>query len=201
MGAGGEVDHLRECGQQRVERPLVAAEKAAHDSRVLGPAAAEFIDDRQRRRPRDEQRVIGLGAHAGRAREHVGVALRKDDEVSLAQPDRVVADGMAPGGAAGDEVELDHALRSRHHFRGNLARRRRLDDPGHAQLDVEVHRAAQPDRAQHVRQHVGRHRAGSGRRTREHAVRTREHASPRFGRAARRIGRVRMALTRTSPLA
>ena len=64
-------------------------------------------------------------------------------------------------------------------FAGDLPRRRRLRHPRRAQVEVEVHRAGQADRAQHVREDVSLHadtscagRAGmrSGRRGRPAAL-------------------------------
>ena len=157
LGAGrGQVDHRRQRRQQRVVGTLVAAQEAAHDPRAVA-AAAELVHQRQGRRRPGEHRHVGLRPHARRARQHVGIALGEHDEVAFAQPRRLGADRVAPARAARDHVVLDDALRPGHHGAGDLPRRRRLGHPRRAQLEVEVHRAGQPHRAQHVREHVSRH--------------------------------------------
>ena len=133
--------------------------------------------------------MSGAARMPGRARQHVRVALREQDEVALLETDRWLADDVSPARAPRDQVVLDDALGARHHRLRDLARRRRLRHPRRAQLEVEVHRAAQADRAKHVREHVSGHARSFARRTRGHPVRT----SGQVGRALRtggkRIGR------------
>jgi hypothetical protein len=80
----------------------------------------------------------------------VRITLRKHDEVAFAQPDGLLADGMTPRGAFGDQVVFDHALRAGHHSTGNLPGRWRLDHPGRAQVEIEIDRACQVNRSEHV---------------------------------------------------
>ena len=66
---------------------------------------------------------------------------------------------------------------------------------GALSFEVEVHRAGQADRAQHVRQHVSRHAGASrGGRAGIRSGRPGKVAAT-AGRAARQIGRWLMALT------
>src|SRR5437588_435380 len=60
---------------------------------------------------------IGLGAHARRARHHVGVALRDNGNVAFVELNRLecgVANERYPARAAGDDVILDDVLSAGH---------------------------------------------------------------------------------------
>ena len=199
-----KVDHRRQRCQQGVVRPLVAAQEAADDARALGSAAAEFVEHRQRSRRAGEHRQVGRRPHSGSARQDVRIALREHDEVSLSQTDGLLAHRVPPARAPRDQVVLDDALSAGHHDSGDLPRRRRFRHPRRAQLEVEVHRAGQADRAKHVREDVSLHGGTLAPRTRRAG-----RASIRFGRAgrsavtsrraARDIGRWLMASTRGRP--
>jgi hypothetical protein len=152
----GQVNGLRERGQQGIEGPFVAPEETAHDPRAIGTAAAALDHQRQARCRPDEQRHVRLPPQVGRARQHVCVSLRKEDEVTFLETDRRFADGMPPARAACDEVVFDHPLGARHHDRRDFARWRRRRDPRRTQLEVEVDRPGQTHRAKHVREDVGR---------------------------------------------
>ncbi len=120
--------------------PLVAAEKAADDPRAIGSAAAELIDEGHRRRWASERRHVRHRPHPGDARQYVRIALGENDDVSLPQAERLLADRLSPALTARDEMVFDDPLGARHHFRRNLPRRRRLHHPRRAQVEVEVHR-------------------------------------------------------------
>jgi hypothetical protein len=48
-------------------------------------------------------------------------ALRKHDEIALAERDRFLTDRVSPAVAPRDEVVLDHTLRAGHHLRRDVA--------------------------------------------------------------------------------
>jgi hypothetical protein len=86
----------------------------------------------------------------------VWIALGEDQQVARPQRDRRVADGVPPRLAIRDEVVLDDALRGRHDHRRDLVRCGRFRHPRRREHEVEVHRTGELNRAQHVREDVGR---------------------------------------------
>jgi len=152
------------------------------------PGRLRDFDDMAR-----EDGEIGCSPHPGGARDHMRIALRKQNQIALAQPQRLRADGVSPTRTARDDVVLDDALRSRHHRGGDHARRRRLRHPRRAQVEIEIDRAGQPYRAEHVGEDVGLHPAPA-RRTPGHAGRTVGQPGASNGRTASRSGRTHMVM-------
>ena len=171
---GGEprhAQHPRHRGEQRVERPGVAAQEAAHHRGLVTAA----FHGRGGGALRDVQRVGQLGrlghdvhagvhhpgAHAGRARHDVRVTLGEQDHVALVELDRLLTDDRRPARAARDAVELHHVLHAGHDHGNDLARLGGLHHPRVGALDVEEERAAQAYRAQQIGKGVGAHRTSS----------------------------------------
>src|SRR5690242_16456989 len=98
------MDDVRQGSKERVVRAFVAAEKAADDAGAFRSAAPEFVENRKRCRRRWERRQIRRFAHAGRARQHVRVTLRKEDDVSLAEGEWRLTDDLSPARSPRDDV-------------------------------------------------------------------------------------------------
>mgnify|MGYP006902055509 CR=1 FL=1 len=128
--------------EQRIERQNIAAEEAtdqAHRLRTV-PVAAEHQRLEALGLRRVEDRGIERRSEAGLAREHVWLALWKDDDTACGQPHRLVraVEQSRPADAVRDHVVIYHVLRVRHDKCLELAGRRCLRDPWRASLDVEL---------------------------------------------------------------
>jgi len=92
-------------------------------------SAAVLVEHRQRRRWIRKRRHVRRFAHAGFARQHVRIALRKQDHVALIEPDGWLSNRMSPAGASRDDVVFEDALRARHDDAGQTRARVALRAP------------------------------------------------------------------------
>src|SRR4051812_26639333 len=143
-----QMNDARQSGQQWIEWPRVTTQEAANDLGAFAPAAIDRNRDWQRTTTGAlVRRDVELGAHAGRARDHVRITLRKDDDVPRVQPKRRFAEQAAPARAGGDDVVFDHVLDAGHDVRRYHGRGRRFGNPRFRSIDREEYRAGETHRA------------------------------------------------------
>lgn len=131
------VQQARQCREQRIERPRIAAQEAADDHGAIDAAA---IEARRRARFADARRR-GLRVRALRQLRRVGSARR--------EAARAAARRRTP--CRPSTRACPARSTSRAHRRG------RLGDPRRNAFDVIEDRASQPDRAQKLRKRIGAH--------------------------------------------
>ncbi len=84
------------------------------------------------------------------------VAVRQDDDVTLAGPETFLADNFDPAPAGGDDMEDDHPVRARMEETGQLVRGRRLVGPALGELGPEEDRPVEAQSAQGGVEHARR---------------------------------------------
>jgi hypothetical protein len=151
-------------GQQRVERPHIAPEKAADEVDLGRTGTAVAHDNRElmigvRRIFRDSR----LRAHSRLARDDVAIAVWEDDDIARNQMHWRLVGQSGPARSVRDDVIRHQMLDARHHASCNEAAFGRLGNPRRCSLHVEEHRAGQPDGPQDIRKGVGGHSSLAGR--------------------------------------
>lgn len=140
----------RQGREQRVERPTVAAQEAAHDRGAP-------------RRISEQEDVVALGSvagdagngsHAGRAGHHVRVSVREDDHVSRSKLDLALIGESAEAAAPGDNVIRDEMLSAREDAGRELVGPDHLDAPGRGGLDGVEECAVQANHAEEVGERI-----------------------------------------------
>ena len=124
------MDHARQGGEQGVEWSSVAGQEAADELGALAPATIRADGDGELGARESVGVHAGMAAHTGRARHHVGIALREDDHVAGFEAQGRLADQAAPARAGRQDVIVDDVLGAGHDVRRDLQRGRRLGDPG-----------------------------------------------------------------------
>ena len=142
-----QVHPARERLEQGVERTAVAAEEPADGRHRPGSSVAED----------DGVGIAGGGggvnvraANVSPARQHVSVAVGKDNHVARDQLDWFLPDHTPVTAAFGDDVVRDQVLGTGHDPGRELPGGHCLDAPGVRRLDREKERAIEADHTQQV---------------------------------------------------
>ena len=151
-GASG-LDDRRQVVEQRIERLGVAGEEAADQLHRGRPALADAAEERQRSGGGGVELGLRhrLGAHAGRARHDVRIALGEDDDLAFLEPHGLLAEHGRVAAAFGDHVIGDQVTGARQHLGQHHLTRRLLGNPRGRGDDVEERRAGEPYGLQNVR--------------------------------------------------
>jgi hypothetical protein len=158
-----DADHARQGRQQRVVGTRIATQEAAHEVRGRALVGAHCDLHRQASVVGHAiHRHVGRLAHVAIRGQHVGVAMRQQDDVARHELDRILAFDHRPTTSFHDGVIADEVIRSaagKHLLHDSLALRR-LRDPGSARVHVEKKRAGQAYRAQNVGKSIHKFLAG-----------------------------------------
>ncbi len=157
------MQHSGQRCDQRIERPQVAADEAAHNDgisvvyRHCRTRLFNAVVIRERHRFGLISRCVhpvggdAIRLEARGARQHMRVSLRKHDDVPGLKPYRIESSHGRPAVALDDHVILDHMICAGHHRSRYFACCNRLRGPLRGEAHVVEHRAAEPNRVQYIR--------------------------------------------------
>jgi hypothetical protein len=156
---GAGLDHARQILEQRIERLGITGEIPANELGRGRSIAAIAQGKRQFAAGGGIQRATRrrLGAHAGPARDDVGIAMGKHDDVAGLERNRLPADEHAKAAAHGDDVIGDQMIRARQDFRQNDVSWCGFGDPWFRGGDFKKHGAGQAHGFEHVRERIRSH--------------------------------------------